>query len=946
MTLVLLLAASGTLAALAPAVARPLGGRAGWFVGAALASLTAALFALRPAEGALTAAVEWIPTADISLRLQLDGLSFLFAMVVLGVGAVVMLYSAAYVKDRAPGFYLLMAFFAFAMLALVLADDIVVLFVAWELTTLCSYLLILRSSPDAAAPAGRTLLVTAGGGLALLGAVTALVVRTGTTELTAVLNDQVWQDDPVFAGVVAALVALAAMTKSAQFPFHAWLPDAMVAPAPVSAYLHAAAMVKAGIYLLMRFSEAASATWVWPVVLVTIGLVTAIMGAVFALQRTDLKELFAYSTVSQLGLLVAVIGVGTPEALTAASLHVVAHALFKSSGFMYVGLVEKRAGTRDIRELQGLARAMPWTSAMAVLGVAGMAGLPPLLGFASKELVLDAMAHSPAGAAVGLVIALAATAASVGTVAYSARVVVRTLPGRPMELKPARGTVSMAVAVGVTAVAGAVGGLLVGFLDPVVLPAAANATGTAVGDLYPLSLWHGVNLALLLSAVAVGGGAVAVWQRSRVDSALDRPLFPFTGVAAVTRTQTATIAGGRRVGDLTRTDLPAAHLAVPLTVIAGGGLLAAGLTVGSWSADGGAAVADIGLTLLIVVGVAAAIASRTRLGAVIAAGIVGFTVALWYYSLGAADVALTQLLVEILTVVVMVLVLRRLPATFRRRSARGRLTGGVVAVAAGCVATVGTLALTGGRPLSSAGEFFLDLAEEETGGTNVVNTILVDFRALDTLGELVVLGIAALAMTALLTARSPVGGEVAAPLPGPLSDPALNTVFLRSLARPLVPLMVLGSLYALWRGHNAPGGGLIAALLGASALALLYLAAVSDRAAPLRLPYLSITGTGILVAVGSGVLGLADGSFLRPLHADLLGVHLTTALVFDLGVYLAVFGVILAAINLLGMPPLDDGPRGRARAGSHPPPRPTAGASAAASVRADHDSRATEEAQR
>ncbi|NJQ04634.1 DUF4040 family protein [Streptomyces lonarensis] len=944
MTLMMLLAAAATLAALAPAVARSWGGRAGWFVAAALTLLTAVLVTLRPTGGALTESVAWIPAADISLRLQLDGLSFLFALVVLGVGALVMLYSAAYVKEKAPGFYLLMAFFAFAMLALVLADDIVVMFVAWELTTLCSYLLILRSSPDAAAPAGRTLLVTAGGGLALLGAVTALVVRTGTTELTAVLNDPVWREDPLFAGIVAALVALAAMTKSAQFPFHAWLPDAMVAPAPVSAYLHAAAMVKAGIYLLMRFSEAASATWVWPTILVTVGLGTAIMGAVFALQRTDLKELFAYSTVSQLGLLVAVIGVGTPEALTAAALHVVAHALFKSSGFMYVGLVEKRAGTRDIRELHGLARAMPWTSAMAVLGVAGMAGLPPLLGFASKELVLDAMAHSPAGTAVGLGIALAATAASVGTVAYSARVVVRTLPGQPMELKPARGTVSMAVAVGATAVAGAVGGLLVGLLDPVVLPAAADATGTAVGELYPLSLWHGVNLALLLSAVAVGGGAIAVWQRVRVDAALDRRLFPFTGVAAVTRAQSATIAAGRRVGDLTRTDHPSSHLAVPLVVIAGGGLLAAALTTGEWGLGGGAPVADVGLTVLIVVGVVAAVASRTRLGAVIAAGIVGFTVALWFYSLGAADVALTQLLVEILTVVVMVLVLRRLPATFRRRGAGGRLRGGIVAVAAGAVATVGTLALTGDRALSSAGEFFLRLAEDETGGTNVVNTILVDFRALDTLGELVVLGIAALAMTALLTARTPVGGTPDAAPPGPLSDPALNTVFLRSLARPLVPLMLLGSLYALLRGHNAPGGGFIAALLGASALALLYLAAVSDRAAPLRLPYLAITGVGILVAVGSGVLGLADGSFLRPLHADLLGVHLTTALVFDLGVYLAVFGVILAAVNLLGMPPLDDPPRSRDRAGAPTAPRPTTAASA--SVPAEDDHSATEEAPR
>ncbi len=907
-SLVLLLSSAALLALLAPVVAALLGPRAGWVLGGGLAALTAAAASMYPGSSVRAESLSWIPSIDVALRLELDGLSYLFALVVLGVGAVVMLYSAAYVTRAAVGFYTLMVFFAFAMLALVLADDIVVMFVAWELTTLCSYLLILRSSPAAGPAAGRTLLVTAAGGLALLGAVGALVVRTGTTDLGAILSDPVWAEDPLFSGTVAALVAVAAMTKAAQFPFHAWLPDAMVAPAPVSAYLHAAAMVKAGIYLLMRFSDAASSTWVWPALLVTFGLLTAVMGAVFALQRTDLKELLAYSTVSQLGLLVAVIGVGTPEALTAAAVHVVAHALFKSSGFMFVGLVEKRTGTRDIRELRGLARGMPATAAMAVLAMASMAGLPPLLGFVSKELVFESMLHAPAGRAVGLVVALTAMVAAVGTVAYSARVLVTTLPGDGDRVKPARGTVSMSAAVAVTAMAGAVAGVLVGFLDPLVLPAAADAAGVPEAEIYGLSLWHGLNAALLLSAVAVAGGALLVWRRDRVDAALARPLFPFTGVRAVTRAQTMIIDSGRRVGDLTRTDAPAAHLAVPIAVVSAVGAFAALWTTGWRTWGEGVALADAGLTLMLVAGIVAAVASRTRLGAVMAAGVVGFTVALWFFALGAADVALTQLLVEILTVLVMVLVIRRLPRGFRPRAVRRRVTTGVLAVGSGLVATVGVLALTGHRPLSAAGEYFLREAENETGGTNVVNTILVDFRALDTLGELVVLGVTALAMSALLTARTPVGGSPAVSGPGPLGDPTLNSVFLRTLARPLVPLMLLVSLYALLRGHSAPGGGFIAALIGASALGLLYLAAPSDTAAPLRLPYLAITGAGIVVAVGTGLLGLVDGSFLRPLHADVLGVHLTTALIFDVGVYLAVFGVILAAVNLLGVPQASGGP--------------------------------------
>lgn len=849
--------------------------------------------------------VSWIPAIEVAFRLRLDGLSFLFSVVVLAVGAIVLAYSSSYLRaPRSTGFYMLMSAFAAAMLTLVLADDLVVLFVAWELTTLCSYLLILRSGPAAKEPATRTLLVTAAGGLCLLGAVVMIIVRTGTSDVTAALAHPVWGEDPAFATVAAVLVAVAAMTKSAQFPFHSWLPDAMVAPAPVSAYLHAAAMVKAGIFLLLLFAPAASQAEVWAPLLIVVGLVTALWGAFIAVRRNDLKELLAYSTISQLGLLVATIGVGTPTAMLAATVHVVAHALFKSSGFMAVGLIERRAGTRDLQQLQGLWRAMPWDSAMIVLAAASMAGVIPLLGFVSKELIFEAFLGSPAGTVMGWTLTVIVAAGAVLTVAYSARIVLPVLPGPRAEVSPWRATAGMSSAVTVTAVAGVIFGLGVTGLNGLVRPAAADAAAAPLTDVYELALWHGLNPPLLLSTVALAAGVAVAILYGRRDGARESRSTGVSGTAIVQHIQDGTIALGRRVGDLTRFDSPSANLTVPIVLICLGGLGLPWLWGGfpefsSWSP------LDALLLALAAAGILVVVAARARLTAIIAVGVVGFAVVLWFFLLGASDVALTQLLVEILTVVVMILVLRRMPRRFgRERTSRKRLAA-VAAIAAGAVATVTALVFTGHRELSPVGEYFLREAEELTGGTNVVNTILVDFRALDTLGELVVLAIGAVALAALLDARRPVERPVPPPTYAVLADTRSNAVFLMTLARMLVPVMVIASAYALLRGHNAPGGGFIAALIGAAAIVLAYLSAPTDEVPRVERPYLAIAGSGIVVATGTGLLGLLDASFLRPLHLDILGLHLTTALVFDLGVYLAVLGVILAAVNRLGLSPRD-----------------------------------------
>ena len=379
---------------------RVLGRDAGWPLALVLLASTGLVLAQAPqvlgAGTPIEFAKPWMPEIGVELRLRMDGVGWLFALLVNGVGALILAYSARYFPPGPRlGFYALMTLFALAMTGLVLADDVVLLFVFWELTTVASFLLIGLSGRSGHAPAIRALLTTVVGGLALMTAVILMALRTGTTRLSTILADPVWAEDPAFSSTVAVLVILAAFTKSAQFPFHYWLPDAMAASTPVSAYLHAAAMVKAGVFLLMRFTPALAELPLWNYTLITFGLVTAVVGAVFALQQYDLKKLAAYSTVSQLGLLVAVIGVGTEAALVAAAVHTFAHALFKAALFMTVGVVDHEVGSRDLRELGGLRRALPLTAAAGGVAAVSMAGLPPLLGFASKEEAFGAFLGAP-----------------------------------------------------------------------------------------------------------------------------------------------------------------------------------------------------------------------------------------------------------------------------------------------------------------------------------------------------------------------------------------------------------------------------------------------------------------------------------------------------------------------------------------------------------------------
>ncbi|WP_431778421.1 DUF4040 family protein [Microbacterium aurantiacum] len=905
----------GATCAVAAPVARVAGRAAGWWLALPLIAAAGMLATL----GSGTVWVPWMPTLGVGFGLRLDGLSLLFSLIVLVIGALVLIYSARYLpKGPNASFFVLMTGFAAAMLLLVLADDLVLMFVAWEATTLCSFFLIARSGRDAREPAIRTLLVTAAGGLSLLAAVVVMWVGTGTTRITDVLVSGAWAQ-PGFAIPVALLLAGAVFTKSAQFPFQAWLPDSMVAITPVSAYLHAAAMVKAGIYLALLFSPALAGELVWSSLLITSGLITAVFGAVTALRQTDLKALLAYSTISQLGLLVAMIGVGTPEALTAAVVHTVAHALFKAALFMLIGVIDHEAGTRDIRALANLRIRMPITIGALALAAASMAGIPPLLGFVSKESMFAAFIEAPGPVWFPVVLTVVGALTAVFTFAYSGRIVVGALGGRNATRSIPEAPALFWGAPGLLAAAGLVLGVLPFLLDDLVAGAATSAVGSPV-DAY-LELWHGFNLPLAVSAVVIALGTAMVVGRARVERVTAVLRSPVSGLAVVDATRAGIIRFGGMVGRTTGTTKPALHLGIPvavLIVIAAVGVF----TIPRLPAVVGDPTEPIDWLLLALVaaGTIAAVRARTRIAAVVVTGVVGTSMTVWFFVLGAADVAMTQLLVEILTVCVMVLLLRRLPREFApSRAKRRRILPAALALGAGAATTLGVWALTGRREMSPAAEFYLSEGETLTGGANIVNTILVDFRAFDTLGELTVLGVAGIAISALLYSRRPTPVRSARLLRGtPLSDAAHNSVFVRTVARVLVPAIVLLSVVLLVRGHQEPGGGFIAALIGGAGFALLYLAAPSESAARIRWPFLALIGAGIVVGTGTGLLGYFDGSFLRPLSIDILGTKLTTALVFDVGVYLAVVGVVLTALNLLGRQHHTE----REEGGSEPDPKP------------------------
>ncbi|MER7456761.1 Na+/H+ antiporter subunit A [Micromonospora sp. NPDC126480] len=863
--------------------------------------------------------VTWVPQLGLAIALRMDTLSWLMVVLVGGVGALVLAYSARYFRSDDPGlgrFAAVFAAFAGAMLGLVVADDLLLLYVFWELTTVFSYLLI-ASDPTRRASrraAMQALLVTTLGGLAMLAGFVMLGQHAGSYRWSEVADNL---PGGGYLTVALVLVLLGALSKSAIFPFSFWLPGAMAAPTPVSAYLHAAAMVKAGVFLVALMGPAVADAAPWRPVLLAGGLITMFLGGWAALRQVDLKLLLAYGTVSQLGLLMVVLGAGTRDTALAGAAMVLAHAMFKATLFLVVGVIDHVAGTRDLRELGGLGRRAPALLVVAALAAASMAGLPPMAGFVAKEAAVEAFLH---GGTAELIVLAGVVLGSALTVAYTLRFVWGAFADKPgvpaTQAEPVRWPFLAPPAVL------AVGGLAAGALAPAVdrlLAPYADRYPTGADPGYHLALWHGFTPALALSALAIAGGAglFLLLHRGRlrpVRLPVDGSWFYDRVVGAVDR------AAVELTGATQRGSLPfyLGVILVVLVVLPGGALLAGAPWPQRFKLWDTPLQAVAGAVVL--VAAVAAARARRRLTAMILVGVTGYGTALLFILHGAPDLALTQFLVETVTIVMFVLVLRRLPAKFSERpiraSRRGRIALGV---AVGLVTAGMAYVAAGARVATPVSVGFPDEAVSYGGGKNVVNVTLVDIRAWDTMGEIAVLVVAATGVASLIFRRSrdlglrsniPGVGRSESVRPRWLTTGATTrqqSVILQVVTRLLFHAIVLFSIYLLFSGHNAPGGGFAAGLVAGLALAVRYLAGGRTElngAAPVDAGL--VLGAGLFVALGTGLTAmLLGGEFLQSavldLHLPVLGhVHFVTSVFFDVGVYLIVVGLILDILRSLG----------------------------------------------
>ncbi len=701
----------------------------------------------------------WVPSLGLEAAFQLDGLGLLFALLISGIGVLVVVYSGGYLAGRRDvgRFHLVLLAFMASMLGIVLSDNVLLLYVFWALTSLTSYLLIgFDSERDISRRnALQALMVTFTGELAMLAGLLLLARAGGSYRLSELVerSGQV-AADPLFVPMLALLV-IGAVTKSAQFPFHFWLPNAMEAPTPVSAYLHSATMVKAGVYLLARISPIFSGSEAWLPLVAGAGGVTMLLAAALALRQTDLKRLLAYSTVSALGIMTFLLGLDTSLAIQAAIVFLLGHALYKGALFLVAGALDHETGTRDSTRLSGLARLMPFTAAAAALGALSMAGLLPFFGFIGKELVYEATMFDerlPVLLTVAIVLPNIAFVVVAGVVGLRPFVGPRAeLPKRPHEAAP-----SLLLGPLLLAGLGVVTALLPGvFATQLVNAAVASVTGEAAE--LELALWHGLTPMLLLSTATLAIGAIAFAWRRPIYAALVRA--DVGGLVGPERIWEAALGGTARAGGWLTLVLQSGLLRRYLVTI-----LVVTVALVGYTFLGRAQIPDIAweldvhlheaAVLVVILGAAlVAIRSRSRLSAIAALGVVGYGVALVFLLFGAPDLAMTQILIETLTVILFVLVLYHLPRFAIRSSTPTRLRDAVIAGAAGLLMFGLSIATFTAPAEPHLSRYFAENSVPEAHGRNIVNVILVDFRALDTLGEITVLALAALGVYALLHLR-------------------------------------------------------------------------------------------------------------------------------------------------------------------------------------------------
>lgn len=724
------------------------------FIAASLAVFFAGMIPAVTAGEILLWSVDWAPSLGVSLSFMVDGLSLIFALLISGIGALIFLYNTTYSGGHPQAGRLTVFLFAFmlSMLGLVLARDLITLFVFWELTSVTSYLLIGfdHKNPQARRSALQAMLITATGGLAMLAGFILINTASGTFDLAEILAGPGLQQSPVYIAVLL-LVLAGAFTKSAQFPFHFWLPNAMAAPTPVSAYLHSATMVKAGVYLMARLHPVLGGTDIWTTALGCAGLITAVTGAVLALRQTDLKQVLACTTLMALGTITLFLASDTPEALTAAMMFLIVHALYKAALFMVAGAVDHATGTRDIRTLSGLRRVMPLTALAAVLAGASMAGLPPLAGWIGKELLYAGATTMPLAplVAAGVLVANALMVAAAGIIAL------RPFTGPLLAMPAAAHETPWQMLTGPLVLA--ITGLACGLFSPVLISPLLGVTvagSLGAESVAALHLWGGIHLPFVMSLVTFALGIYIFFMREHIRAVLadaggrlpgfdlgwDRLLDAFRRFAAW---QTGLIQNGRAVSYLTVV-FCVLTLAMVAAILRGRPVAMPGFDAPLllWLI-GGFTVAGAVLALNI----------HSRIAAIAGIGTVGIGVALIFICFGAPDVAITQLMVETLAAVLFGIAALRLPGMNDLRSRAMKQWHAIVAIATGLVMAFVVLAVTM-HPLDRhISDYFEQNSWSMAHGLNIVNVILVDFRAFDTLGELTVVLLAGIGAFALLKRR-------------------------------------------------------------------------------------------------------------------------------------------------------------------------------------------------
>lgn len=911
--------------------------RRGAFFILALVPATAVVWALSHTAQAFgqpyTQSVPWVPRLGLFLTFRVDALSWLMMIIVGGVGACVMVYAGRYFSDKAHSlgrFSGVFVAFAGAMLGIVTTDQTLTLYFFWEMTSVLSFLLIghHHSRAPARAAARQAFLVTGSGALAMFAGFVILgAVPEGSfqiSSLIAALQNGTLNPSSPSVIVAGVLILFGAFSKSAQVPFHFWLPGAMAAPTPVSAYLHAAAMVKAGIYLVARLTPAFALVPGWSILTVVIGLFTMLVGSYRALRQYDLKLILAYGTVSQLGLMMAAVGMGNAAALSAGLTMLVAHSFFKSTLFLSVGAVEAATSTRDLRELSGLWRSKPLLAAAAGLSTLSMAGIPITTGYLGKEALISALVHhAPSNwmandaASITSILLAILVVGSIMTFAYSWRFWWGAFATKRVRMqhevkRTPRGMAAPIAFLSCGAFLGLAGGPLTTALTPVVkgLP----------GEIH-LSLWSGVVPALL-TALIIGFGIVMAFFRPAI-ARIQRSLAPKGSVVGfyAWTIRELELVSARVTGRLNRGSLPS-----DLAVIFGSFTVVSFYAIFS-ARSGGAKLAPLKLwdnpiqlvlVLLIILAALITVRARRRMKAALALSAVGTLVTLLFAAHGAPDLALTQLAVEAVSLVVFILVLRRLPLYFSDRPLpSSRWWRLVLSVLVGLVVTLGGWYAVSARVTDPISALMPAEALGFGNGQNVVNVILVDMRAWDTVGELSVLLVTATGVASLIYVQSRSGKIERAPkkpekstafLPGVVALRSKDrSMVLEVSARVLFPLMLVFSIWLLLIGHNSPGGGFAGGVIAGLAFLLRYLAGGRyDLGEAMPIPAGRLLGMGLFVAAAGGAAPLAFGNAVlesTAVHLDLGGwgeIHFTTAMILDIGVYILVVGLVIDLVSALG----------------------------------------------